>query len=197
VNLRLALVTVLIGIATCPGCGTSPAARFYSLTSRNLDTVSQTGAAFRIAVGGVAVPEIVDRPQIVLRQGANQVTIAEFARWAEPLKYQVPRAIAENLTVLLNGAQVFVYPKSADVEADCQVLLDLQRFDSTLGDAVTVEVLWTVRLAEGGKIRNGRSVVRESISAEGYDALVAAHARALATVSRDIAKAIESLRAPG
>ena len=73
-------------------------------------------------------------------------------------------------------------------------IIDLQRFDSTLGDAATLDVLWTVRLAGSGKLRGGRSVVREAAGVDGYDALVAAHARALASVSRDIAQAIDALR---
>jgi len=73
-------------------------------------------------------------------------------------------------------------------------IIDLQRFDSTLGDAATLDVLWTVRLAGSGKLRGGRSAVREAAGVDGYDALVAAHARALASVSRDIAQAIDALR---
>jgi uncharacterized lipoprotein YmbA len=140
------------------------------------------------------VPELVDRPQMVLRIGANKVMIAEYARWAEPLKSEIPRVIAANLTFLIGGAQVSTYPQNTNADTDCQVFIDLQRFDSTLGDAATLDVLWTVRLAGSGKLMGGRSAVREAAGADGYDALVAAHARALAAVSRDIARAIDSLR---
>ena len=72
------------------------------------------------------------------------------------------------------------------------MLVDIQRFDSVLGEAVTIDALWTVRRAAGGATKTGRSSVRETVSGAGFDALVAAHSRALASVSRDIAGAIRA-----
>jgi len=57
---------------------------------------------------------------------------------------------------------------------------------------VTIDALWTVRRASGGEPRTGRSVVHEPTGGDGYDALVAAHGRALATVSRDVAESIRA-----
>src|SRR5258706_12294817 len=99
------------------------------------------------------VPDLVDRPQMVLRIGANKVMIAEYARWAEPLKSEIPRVIAANLTFLIGGAQVSTYPQKTNADADCQVFIDLRRFDSPLGDAATVEALWDGRLPKGRKLR--------------------------------------------
>ncbi|MFH0343243.1 MAG: hypothetical protein ACHBNF_14195 [Chromatiales bacterium] len=41
-------------------------------------------------------------------------------------------------------------------------------------------------------MRSCRSLVREPIGGEGYDTLIAAYGRALATLSRDIARTIRS-----
>ena len=130
---------------------------------------------------------------MVVRTGANQVSVAEFERWAGPLKNEIALAIAENLKPLLGGASVFTYPQG--VNADVHVSVDVQRFDSVLGEAATVEVLWQVRTVKGAP-RSGRSMVREAAGGAGYDALVAAHARALAAASRDIAAAIQAARTP-
>jgi len=54
-----------------------------------------------------------------------------------------------------------------------------------------VEILWQVSTAKGG-VKTGQSAVREPAGGPGYDALVAAHVRALAAVSRDIAAAIRA-----
>jgi hypothetical protein len=56
-----------------------------------------------------------------------------------------------------------------------------------------VEASWSVRRSAGGDLRTGSSVVREPVGAAGYDALVAAHSRALAAVSRDIAQALRAM----
>ena len=75
-------------------------------------------------------------------------------------------------------------------EPDYQVLVDIQRFDSALGEAVTIDALWSIRRAVGGAPRTGRTSVRETVSGAGFDALAAAHSRALVLVSQDIARAI-------
>jgi hypothetical protein len=176
------------------GCGSSPKERFFVLSDDVAAVASVTPAAYSIGVGPVTVPEIVDRPQFVLRRSASEVAIAEQARWAEPLKSEIARVIAANIARTLADAHVSAYPQNAVDRADFRVLIDLQRFDSAPGEAVTLEALWSVRQARGGALRNGKSTVREAVSGAGYEELVAAHRRALATISREIAGAVRALR---
>jgi uncharacterized lipoprotein YmbA len=190
---RRALLLVMI----LAGCGSPLQERFYSLNSSGMPEPAAHRPAYRVAVGPVTLPALVDRPQIVLLAGANRVTFAEESRWAEPLKDSIPRVIAGNLVVLLNEAQVATDSQSAAAAADYRVLIDIQRFDSALGAAATLEVLWTVVGVKGGAATVGRSLVREPARGTDYDAIVAAHSRALAAVSRDIAAAIREVkRAP-
>jgi uncharacterized lipoprotein YmbA len=184
----------MLAAAALVGCGSSPKSHFYTLSSGTALERSDAKIQYSVAIGPVTVPEIIDRPQIVTRSGPNQVQIADLARWAGPLKSEIPRVMAGNLMQLLDGAYVYVYPQNVSPNADYQVLVEVQRFDSTLGDAVTIEALWAVRPSQGGAQKNGRSVVREPTNGNGYDALVAAHSRALTAVSRDIAEAIRSAR---
>ena len=70
--------------------------------------------------------------------------------------------------------------------------IDVQRFDSVPGEAVLVDAVWAVRTTAGGEVRTGRTVAREAVPGKGFDALAAAHSRALAKVSADIAAAIRA-----
>ena len=191
---RTLLITLLTATVLV-GCGASPQARFYTMSPGATPERADSKAPFIVAIGAVSIPDMIDRPQIVTRAGTNQVTINEFARWAEPLKSEIPRVIAGNLMQMLSGASVYTYPQSANVKADYRVLLDVQHFDSALGDAATLEVLWSVQPTKGGELKTGRAVVREPTGADkgdkAYDALVAAHSRALKAVSHDIAAAIQ------
>ena len=142
-------------------------------------------------MGPITLPEVVDRPQFVLRAGPNEVTIVELHRWAGPLRSEIPRIIADNLAADLNVKRVAAYPQSAGDNADYRVLVDIQRFDSTLGESVSIDALWTVKRVSDGVLRTGRSMARES-SGGAYGAVAAAHSRALATISHEIAEAIRS-----
>jgi uncharacterized lipoprotein YmbA len=139
----------------------------------------------------------VDRPQLVVRVAANRVDILETRRWAEPLKSEIPRLIAENLGLLLESGRVTSYLQHTGVDADYRVLVDIQRFESSPGGVVTVEAVWSLRRAVGGTPKAGHSLVRETVGAEGYDPLVAAYGRALLNVSRDLAQEIRAETALG
>ncbi len=185
----------LIGaVLLLAACGSSPKVSYYTL--RTTPTADRQGASagYPVVIGPISVPDMIDRPQVVIRTGSNQVAINEMARWAEPPRAEIPRVIADNLRPLLPGAHVSIYPQGADSEGALSVAIDVQSFDSAPGEAATVDILWTLRSA-GKAPMKGRSIVREPVAGAGYDALVAAHARALTAVSRDIAAAIPAARA--
>ena len=73
-----------------------------------------------------------------------------------------------------------------------RVTIDIQRFDSIRGQAALLDAVWTVHSTAGGETRSGRTVAREAVQGDGFDALAAAHSRALAKMSGDIAAAIRA-----
>lgn len=176
--MRWLLLILILGACGSP----APRERFYTLDAPEPPSAAE--GAPSIAVGPVTVPEIVDRPQMVVRGGPNQVHIMEQARWAEPLRGAIARVVAANLAIALNGRVV----ASRDGTADYRVALDVQRFDSAAEGAL-IDAAWTV-VAKNGERRSGRSVAREKPKRLEHDALAAAHSAALTAISRDIAEAI-------
>jgi uncharacterized lipoprotein YmbA len=172
------------------GCGTSAAARFYTL-----DAAAQAdgGPATRhtVLVGPVSVPAVVDRPQFVVQVAPNRVTVDEFHRWAAPLDDGIARAVAGNLAALLGTPDVAAAPL-ANFDPTYRVSINIQRFESIQGEAAVVDAAWAVRRTGITAARAGRTLARETVQDDSYEALAAAHSRALATVSGDIAAAIRS-----
>lgn len=189
---RLALLISVTLLGACGGG--SPPVRFFTLASEApSQTAAATGAPFTIVVGPVTVPELVDRPQFVLRSAPNRVELTEQARWAAPLKSEIPRVVADHLAQLLPGARTATAAQRAATVPDYRVLIDIQRFETSQQEGATIQALWTVRPTVGAAF-SGRSLVTENAGA-GYEDLVAAHSRALAAIGRDIAAAITSARA--
>ncbi len=157
----------------------------------NGEGLNADGAGPAIAVGPITLPEMVDRPQLVVRVAANRVEILEAQRWAEPLKDEIPRLVARNLGRLLGSNRVSSYRQFAGAAPDYRVLLDIVRFDCLPGREVTVEAAWSLRRHAGGAARHGRSLLREQVQGEGYEPLVAALQRALVGLSGDLARAVQ------
>ena len=182
-------------LAIMAACASTTPSRFYTLSA-----TAPSGAAaskLSVAVGPVSIPAIVDLPQIVVSTGPNQVSIDEFNRWASPLPNNISRVVAENLVLLLGTPRVSQFQQSLNADADFRVAIEVQSFESALGDAATLNAAWLVRRARDGRTDAGRSTVREPTTDKGYDALAAAHSRALTRMSQDIADAIRALdRAP-
>ena len=174
----------LLLVFVLTACATPPRESFYTLNAP--EPPAAAADAPSIAVGPVMIPEIVDRPQIVVRLGPNQVQIMEQARWAEPLKTGIARVVAANLAATL-GARLAA-GRNADADADYRIALEVQRFESP-ADAVLIEALWTVTSKDGRQ--TGRALARQPIAAKDYSSLAAAHSAALAAISKDIAAAIK------
>jgi uncharacterized lipoprotein YmbA len=164
-------------------CATPPRERFFTLDAPEPPIAA--AAAPTLAVGPVGVPDVVDRPQFVVRLGANQVALTEQARWAEPLKSAIARVVAANVASLVSAR--IVNPR--DSAPDYRIVMDVQRFESTPGESVLIDTTWTIAPKKGERY-SGRSVVREKVTGKDYDSLAAAHSAALASISKEIAAAL-------
>jgi uncharacterized protein len=186
---RIAQLISIAFAVVAVGCSTAPS-KFYSLSSTSAaDGTPPTAVA--VMVGPVTIPASVDQPEFVVQVAANRVQVDEFNRWVAPLGDAIARAVAGDLVVLLGTPEV-ASNQLANFVPDYRVTIDVQRFESVPGNAATLEAVWTVRKTVGGEIRSGRTVAREPVQGQSYDALAAAHSQALAQMSTDIAVAIRA-----
>lgn len=189
---RVANAIASLALAALAGCGTSPPSRFYALQATA--PAASTSSTLLIAVGPITVPAVVDRPEIVVKAGPNEVRIDDFNRWASPLQDNLTRAFADNLSHLLGTPRVIRFPQPIAVEPDYRVVVEVRSFDSAPGESAGLDAIWTVRRTKDGKTLTGRSTVIETVNDKGYDAVAAAHSRAIARASRDIADAVLTLQ---
>ena len=181
---------VFLGVALA-GCGSTPPSHFYKLSASG--GTAKNSSNISVSVGPVSIPALVDRPQMVISTGPNQVRLEEFDRWASPLQNDIARVIAENLTVLLDTPRVTLFPESISANADYRAVVDVQRFDSAPGDAASLDAVWLVRRMKDGKTEGGRTNVREAVQSKDYEALAAAHSRAITRLSQEIAETVRAL----
>jgi uncharacterized lipoprotein YmbA len=183
------------------GCGGSTQrVEFYTLNPLSgMQAKANTPAAdqeLSIGVGPVEIPEMLDRPQIVTRSGPNKLNIDEFNRWAGRLDENFARVLAQNISSLLGTDQVAVYPWQADFKPRYRIPMKIRYFEGQWGKDVLLEAVWSVASQQRKQTNSVRkSVIKEPLSPEpDYEALVAAHSRAIAQLSREIVKEIQNLQ---
>jgi uncharacterized lipoprotein YmbA len=167
------------------GCTSVPKDQFYTLAAPgSQDSASKTQMQW--VLGGLNLPQLVDRPQLVVRRNAQQVQILEQQRWAEPLKLDMGRALAGYLQE--KGIQLHPRSEFAARDGRSQLWIDVLQFESSPGREVVLEVTWQLRSSSGALLFSQRGLWREPVAGADYPALIAAHQRALQQCAAAIAQ---------
>lgn len=121
-------------LAACSGTTDS---RYYLLSAvPPSSATAPIGGAKPVALSSVHLPGVLDRPELVVRTGAETVDILEFDRWAEPLDQMVQRVLAQDLSSRLPAAT------SSGTAPHLHVVIDEFMTDQT-GGAHLIGKWWT------------------------------------------------------
>jgi uncharacterized lipoprotein YmbA len=189
----LAIVFLLMHLA---GCAISAPTRFYVLSplasSKAESQALKDEGCIAIGIGPVELPAYLDRPQIVTRVSENELNLAEFDKWAEPLKENFSRVLVENLSTLLCADTISIFPWKGSTPIDYQVEVTVIRMDGNVGGNASLVARWAIfREKDRKMLLTRQSSFSRLLSSQGYKALVSAQSLAIAELSREIAEAIK------
>lgn len=189
----LTIVALLMHLA---GCASSAPTRFYVLSplasSKAESQALKDEGSIALGVGPVELPAYLDRPQIVTRLSENELNLAEFDKWAEPLKDNFSRVLVENLSTLLCADAISIFPWKGPTPIDYQVEVTVIRMDGNVGGNASLVARWAIIRQNDRKMMLTRqSSFSRLLSSESYKALVSAQSQAIADLSREIAEAIK------
>lgn len=181
------------------GCARSPSSRFYLLDSLSDSTPipegkkSSENRCVSIGIGPIEIPDYLDQTQIVTRVTANEIKLAEFDRWAEPLKDNIARVLAKNLSNLLCIEEISFFPWLREIPKDYRIEVKVIRFDGSPGNKVVLEAWWRLLSGDGKTLlQSKRSNFSELAGGRDYKPLVSAQSQILAGLSREIAESIKN-----
>lgn len=195
--MRFAAVLMAAGaMSALAACSTPPDSRFYTLDSGAAAATRTTAAApasFYLEVAPVDMPPQVAKNQMVVQDGASQVRVLEYERWASLPADEVRRALSADLTQQLGAIDVYgtPYPDGASVY---RVKVTVQRFESSPGKRALIDAVWSVRGVANQAVLTCRTVSEQPVDA-GFDALVAGHRRAVDQLASDISAGLRTVSA--
>jgi len=142
-------------------------------------------------VGPVETARYLDRPEVLLRVGPNEIRPADSAFWAEPLKEMVLRVLARDLGALLHTNRVRLFPRAGSgPPADFSVRIRLDRFDTDRDGRTLLEGSWTLTAKDGTSSTSRFTFETRARDPKDCASVTAAMNEALSGLSTGIAKAL-------
>ena len=145
-SMKRKLYVRLAVVALCVACSGTPHSRYYVLSAPvagDQQPGCVSGAMPVVAIGPVSLPAYLNRSEIVMRDSDNQVELARFDLWAEPLDAGLTRVVAADASRRLRGAAI-VHDWQRVRRYDHQVLISLERFDVARDGTATLVARWQV-----------------------------------------------------
>ena len=198
-NASRALATLVLVAALALACSSTPKPAFFALSSASGDAAGAPVASrpdLGLVVGPLSFPRYLDRPEIVTRDGANQLVVADAHRWGGSLRDDILRVVADDLGRLLGTARVVAYPDEPRFAGGYRVLLDLAEFERVTPEKVSLRARVTIASLPDAKALVVEDVaVEQAVASNSYDELVAAESAALGSLGRRIAERLAELPA--
>ena len=180
-KLLLPIMLVLAGCAAAP-----PAERHAYLLPQPV--MESSGAApGTVRLGSVLLPDYLDRKDVVLQVDELKIRAARAHQWAEPLDDGIARYLQVGIANA-TGMSVEVAPLTSG-SADADVHVRIHRLHGTIDGQVQLIAEWSVAGAGQSRILHHAEFSRTQ-SADGYPALVLAHAELLGELALRIAETL-------
>lgn len=194
-KITLSIGLLILGLSFLSGCSSSRPTQFYMLSEHVSNSEPTNGKPIRLGVGPVFLPAYLDRPQVVMRKDGNQMTVADFDQWVEPLEITFQRVLTENLSKQLATDQIMSLPSGRDLSLDHQLEIEVIRFDTDEAGKAVLDARWWIFDGRGDRLQDsGRSVaLKQATAAKDYGAIAEAMSHCLGALSVEIAAALREL----
>ena len=155
---------------------------------------SETPKPLFIGLGPIEIPAYLDRPQIVTGNTGSELRMAEYHRWAEPLKDTITRVLTENLALAMPSSHVLSFPWNRAAIPDYQVEIKIHRFHVDAVGNCELKADWTVlKQNKPVSMKSFQTHVPVSGPDTDYEAKVAAQSQALARFGKEMADELSKL----
>jgi uncharacterized lipoprotein YmbA len=150
----------------------------------------------RVGLGPVRIPEYLEQHELLVRSSTTELTRKFADRWAEPLETMLPRVLADDLSQILRGPRVELYPWYSSDRPAWQIEIEFLRFEPDAQGEVLLVASWQAREL-GGAHRAARRESRITQKAASLDPAQRAEAMstALGALAQEIARATCELAA--
>jgi uncharacterized lipoprotein YmbA len=191
-------VTCSILLLAVPGCSTftpqEDPTRYYALTATSTGRLAAR-PDLAVGVGPVVIPGYLDHKEIVTAGEANDLTLADYHVWAEPLEKAITRVVSKNLSQLLGSPTVAPFP-DADARFGFRTGIVVRRFEMGADGKVRLDASYAIDQSAHSldlAAARSRTITVAVAQPDSYPAVVAAMSDALGQFSSSLAQDLVTL----
>jgi uncharacterized lipoprotein YmbA len=145
-------------------CSTAPEIHYYTLSAEpssiGTATASPRGSRASYAIDTVTIPDLLDRPQIVVRTGANAVDVLDNDRWGAPLADQLRRILAADLSARLGTNAIADPGLPISLRFDRRISISILTFDPGRDSDSVLEASWELSDPKSAPLGGGTRTYR-------------------------------------
>jgi hypothetical protein len=163
------------------------------VTLASTATATANDAGLTIGIGPIDFPDYLRRLQVVTLTSPNQLDLAAEKRWGEPLDRDFARVFTENISRLLNTQRLEKYPWPVRTHVDYQIVIDVQRFETTSDGQSQLIARWIIKDSAGKDLYASETRASAPVG-PGETGPSIALSDDLVTLSREVAAKLTELR---
>jgi uncharacterized protein len=208
--LRLVVMFLVLG-----GCArmlgtSSPPTRYFVLSPLTIESSMDSSATdgepsdsttmeiapetteIGIAVEPLHIPSYLDRAEIVVRTGDNELDIADFNKWGEDIKSNLSRTLIENLSMLFDSDKIYLIPSKKRQAPNFRIALRIKKFERGHDGTTILSVRWMLYSRDKKVLfRESILLTGEEVDKDDYPAIVKAMSNLWGEFSQRIVKNVK------
>jgi uncharacterized lipoprotein YmbA len=166
-----------------------------SAPSRPMAATAAATPRRTLAIDPVALPDYLNRLEIVTRTAGNSLTVSDSEKWGERLQSGIDRVLVLDLGALLAGDGIVVASGAQTRDIDYELAVFIDAFEREPGGNAVLAARWTIRDGRRSTaLTRGQAVYSEPTEGPDFAAQVAGMNRALGRLTADLAAAIRAVR---
>lgn len=145
----IAVISSTLALTAC----TVPQARYFVLSHVASQNQVPSGVVKAVlGVGPISFPSHLDRSQLVLRTGPNELYLRENDKWAEPLAETTRRVLMQDLQDRLSPRRIEAFPWNSRDGVNWQITVDVANFEAQPDRTVRLNAQWQIVDFTSGQI---------------------------------------------
>lgn len=187
-------ILVLAGIPLA-GCAGSPPVHYHALVKPALPPATGGNARMLVELLPIALPERLNREEMVLTGDNGRIEVRDGDRWAAPLSDEIRQIVADALWLRVGAADIYraPIPQTASGLPQYRLSLRIERFEAVPGRSAQVEGSWTARKLPQGEAAVCRASFSQDLPARVPEAAALALSAAVVRLAETVAVSLERL----